>query len=37
MENSMRIDGHSWSFPVVTFHLVNMLIDILHIIKEPGL
>ncbi|VDN57243.1 unnamed protein product [Dracunculus medinensis] len=35
MENSMRIDGHSWSFPVVTFHLVNMLIDILHIIKEP--
>ncbi|VDK34180.1 unnamed protein product [Gongylonema pulchrum] len=37
LENSMRSDHKPWSFTVVSAHLVQMLIDILHIINEPGI
>ncbi|VBB31219.1 unnamed protein product, partial [Acanthocheilonema viteae] len=35
MENSMRSDSSLWSFLLVSVHLVQMLIDILHIVNEP--
>ncbi|KAM3720898.1 Cell death abnormality protein [Dirofilaria immitis] len=35
MENSMRSDNNLWSFPLVSVHLVQMLIDILHVVSEP--
>ncbi|VDK83156.1 unnamed protein product [Onchocerca ochengi] len=35
MENSMRSDNNLWSLPLVSVHLVQMLIDILHVVNEP--
>lgn len=35
MENSMRSDNNLWSLLLVSVHLVQMLIDILHVINEP--
>uniref|UniRef100_A0A914ZP91 Secreted protein n=1 Tax=Parascaris univalens TaxID=6257 RepID=A0A914ZP91_PARUN len=35
MENSLRVDGNAWSVPLVCVRLVQMLIDILHILNEP--
>ncbi|VDK88727.1 unnamed protein product [Litomosoides sigmodontis] len=35
MENSMRSDSSIWSFLPVSVHLVQMLIDILHVANEP--
>uniref|UniRef100_A0A915PXA7 ELMO domain-containing protein n=1 Tax=Setaria digitata TaxID=48799 RepID=A0A915PXA7_9BILA len=35
MENSMRSDKNLWSFLLVSVHLVQMLIDILHVVSEP--
>ncbi|KHN71945.1 Cell death abnormality protein 12 [Toxocara canis] len=35
MENSLRVDGNVWSVPLVCVRLVQLLIDILHIVNEP--
>uniref|UniRef100_A0A1I7VIW5 ELMO domain-containing protein n=1 Tax=Loa loa TaxID=7209 RepID=A0A1I7VIW5_LOALO len=35
LENSMRSDNNLWSLLFVSVHLVQMLIDVLHVINEP--
>ncbi|VDN05150.1 unnamed protein product [Thelazia callipaeda] len=35
LENAMRSDNNPWSFLIVSVHLVQMLIEVLHVINEP--